>query len=89
MNGETACFFVQRENRKGCFCNFSECFPDNSSSAIVKITKSPETVMVSGLLTVVRGTGLELTRRHVTLGRPVSKSTASKTSIEVVRVRQR
>ena len=38
---------------------------------------------------LVRGTGLELTRRHVTLGRPVSKSTASKTSIEVVRVRQR
>ena len=31
---ETACFFVRRENRKGRFCNFSECFPDNSSSAI-------------------------------------------------------
>ncbi len=29
---ETACFFVRRENRKGRFCNFSECFPDNSSS---------------------------------------------------------
>lgn len=37
---------------------------------------------------MVRGTGLELTRRHVTLGRPVSKSTANKTSVEVVHVRQ-
>ena len=74
---------------KGRFCNFSECFQIIPATPFVKITKSPETIVVSGLLTMVRGTGLELTRRHVTLGRPVSKSTASKTSIEVVRVRQR
>lgn len=61
----------------------------NKGQTRFEAAKNPETVMVSGLLTMVRGTGLELTRRHVTLGRPVSKSTASKTSIEVVRVRQR
>lgn len=38
---------------------------------------------------MVRGTGLELTRHYITPGRPVSKNTANKTSIEVVRVRQR
>ena len=37
---------------------------------------------------LVRGTGLELTRHHISLYYPVSKSTANKTSVEVVHVRQ-
>ena len=37
---------------------------------------------------MVRGTGLELTRHHISLYYPVSKSTANKTSVEVVHVRQ-
>lgn len=37
---------------------------------------------------MVHGTGLELTRHHISLYYPVSKSTANKTSVEVVHVRQ-
>ena len=77
------------KTEKAVFATFLSVFQIIPAASFVKITKSPETIVVSGLLTMVRGTGLELTRRHVTLGRPVSKSTASKTSIEVVRVRQR
>ena len=60
----------------------------NKGQTRFEAAKTLETKWFQGFR-MVRGTGLELTRRHVTLGRPVSKSTASKTSIEVVRVRQR
>ena len=82
-------FLCGEKTEKAVFATFLSVFQIIPAASFVKITKSPETIVVSGLLTMVRGTGLELTRHHVTLGRPVSKSTASKTSIEVVRVRQR
>ena len=80
---------LRQNPQKPISANFAGIFQIITTKLFGKITKSPKTIMVSGLLTMVRGTGLELTRRHVTLGRPVSKRTASKTSIEVVRVRQR
>ena len=73
---------------KAVFATFLSVFQIIPAALFVKITKSPETIVVSGLLTMVRGTGLELTRHHISLYYPVSKSTANKTSVEVVHVRQ-
>ena len=50
--------------------------------------KNLGTIVVPRLF-VVRGTGLELTRHYVSPCCPVSRSTANKTSVEVVHVRQR
>ena len=50
--------------------------------------KTLETMWFQGFR-VVRGTGLELTRHRICLCCSISKSTANKTSVEVVRVRQR
>ena len=61
----------------------------NKGQTRFEAAKSPETVMVSGLLTMVRGTGLELTRHYIRPCCLVSKSTVNKSSVELVRVRQR
>lgn len=85
---ETACFLCGEKTEKAVFATFLSVFQIIPAASFVKITKSPETIVVSGLLTMVRGTGLELTRHHISLYYPVSKSTANKTSVEVVHVRQ-
>ena len=55
---------------------------------VLRQQKTLETMWFQGFR-MVRGTGLELTRHHISLYYPVSKSTANKTSVEVVYVRQR
>lgn len=84
---ETACFLCGEKTEKAVFATFPSVSQIIPAASFVKITKSPETIVVSGLLTMVRGTGLELTRHHISLYYPVSKSTANKTSVEVVYVR--
>ena len=80
---------LRQNPQKPISATFAGIFQIITTKLFGKITKSPKTIMVSGLLTMVRGTGLELTRHHISLYYPVSKSTANKTSVEVVHVRQR
>lgn len=77
------------KTEKAVFATFLSVFQIIPAASFVKITKSPETIVVSGLLTMVRGTGLELTRHYIRPCCLVKKSTANKTSVEVVYVRQR
>lgn len=84
---ETACFLCGEKTEKAVFATFPSVSQIIPAASFVKITKSPETIVVSGLLTMVRGTGLELTRHRICLCCPISKSTANKTSVEVVYVR--
>ena len=78
-----------RNPEKSVSATFSSIFQIIPAASFVKITKSPETVMVSGLLTMVRGTGLELTRYHINPCRLISKSAEDKATVKAVRVRQR
>ena len=59
----------------------------NKGQTLFETAKTLETKWFQGF-PMVRGTGLELTRHHISLYYPVSKSTANKTSVEVVHVRQ-
>ena len=64
---ETACFLCGEKTEKAVFATFLSVFQIIPAASFVKITKSPETIVVSGLLTMVRGTGLELMQRVLIL----------------------
>ena len=52
-------FLCGEKTEKAVFATFLSVFQIIPAASFVKITKSPETIVVSGLLTMVRGTGLE------------------------------
>ena len=56
---EAACFLCGEKTEKAVFATLPSVFQIIPAASFVKITKSPETIVVSGLLTMVRGTGLE------------------------------
>ena len=51
------------KTEKAVFATFLSVFQIIPAASFVKITKSPETIVVSGLLTMVRGTGLEFGKK--------------------------
>jgi len=80
---------LRQNSQKPISATFAGIFQTITTKLFGKITKSPKTIMVSGLLTMVRGTGLELTRHRINPCRLISKSAEDKATVKAVRVRQR